>query len=80
LQKIWLFYFVYLYEALQPYSFTFISSIHLPLPHKYPPPLHLFYSLIFHFQFPSQSSKGFLYVFVLWLYFVVVSSTSSITL
>jgi hypothetical protein len=48
LQDVSLFYFTYIYEVHQPYSLTFISFVHPPASHKYPPPvLYLFYSPVF---------------------------------
>jgi hypothetical protein len=73
-----LFYFIYVYEIHQPYSLTSISFIH-PLPNNLHT-LYMSYSLVFHYYFQSQCSKGFLNVSLLWVYFTLVSSTPCITL
>jgi hypothetical protein len=67
LQEVSLFYFLYEYEAHQPYCFIFISCTQHP-PHV----LYLFYSFVFQYESQSQCSKGFLDASQLWICFTLI--------
>jgi hypothetical protein len=70
---------MYIYET-HPHILS-PSSLSLTLPPTNTP-IHCtyFYSLVFHFWFQIQCSKGFLNVFWLWIYLILVNSSPSVTL
>jgi hypothetical protein len=78
LLEISLFYFIYEYGAYQPYSLTLISSIHHPCSHNHIP--HCTYFTVLSLIFNSKVNVRFLNVSQLWIYFVLVISTPSVTL
>jgi hypothetical protein len=72
-QEISSFYFVFAYEVHQPYSFIFISSIHLHS-HKHPLNVPILQSSL-SFLIPKSMFKGVSQVSPLWMYFTLAIST-----
>jgi hypothetical protein len=57
LQEVPSFYFIYVYKAHQPYSLTFISSIHLPPPTSIPPTIPILWTCLW-FLISKSTFKG----------------------
>jgi hypothetical protein len=79
LQKVSLFYIIYVYKAHWPYS-SFFISIHPPLPRNTPPPQDLFYQPVHHFLIPRSVYKGVSWCISAVNMLYLVSSVPSITL